>query len=123
VLRRGSIAQLLAAPVLEDPLAAAGVAVVVVVVDVSLFEDVSLFGLLSLALAAAASPELSLFFAPPLLLYRSAYQPPPLRMKPAPPETWRLAEACLQLGHSVSGAALMDCSASQAWPQAVQAYS
>ena len=38
--------------------------------------------------------ELSLFFAPPpLLLYRSAYQPPPLRMKPAPPETWRLAVA------------------------------
>jgi hypothetical protein len=44
-------------------------------------------------------------------------------MKPAPPETWRFAVACLQLGHSVSGAALMDCSASQAWPQSVQAYS
>ena len=26
------------------------------------------------------------FFAP-LLLYRSAYHPPPLRMKPAPPDT------------------------------------
>jgi hypothetical protein len=112
--------QLLAAPVLEDPLedvplGVAGVVVVVVVV-------VSVFGLLSVLLDEL-SPELSLFFAPPLLLYRSAYQPPPLRMKPAPPDTWRFAVACLQFGHSLSGAALMDCSASQAWPQSVQAYS
>ena len=105
---------------LEDvPLGVAGVVVVVVVV----VEAVSVFGLLSLLLDDELSLELSLFFAPPLLLYRSAYQPPPLRMKPAPPDTWRLAVACLQFGHSVSGAALMDCSASQAWPQSVQAYS
>jgi len=90
--------------------------------SVELVVDVdSVLGLLSLELAALLSVELLL--APPLLLYRSAYQPPPLRMKPAPPETWRLAVAWWQLGHSVSGAALIDCSASQAWPQAVQAYS
>lgn len=88
------------------------------VVDVA---GVSVLALLSLL--DDVSLELSLFFAPPLLLYRSAYQPPPLRMNPAPPETWRLAVACLQLGHSVSGAALIDCSASQPWPQEVQAYS
>jgi hypothetical protein len=35
-------------------------------------------------------------------------------MKPAPPEIWRLALAFLQFGHSVNGAALIDCSASQA---------
>jgi hypothetical protein len=69
------------------------------------------------------SLEPSLFLLPLELLYRSAYQPPPLRMKPAPPETWRLAVAAWHFGHSVRGAALMDCSASQAWPQAVQAYS
>lgn len=103
---------------LGDPAGAAGV-VAALVVDV---EDVSVLALPSLL--DDVSLELSLFFAPPpLLLYRSAYQPPPLRMKPAPPETWRLAVACLQLGHSVSGAALIDCSASQPWPQEVQAYS
>ena len=75
---------------------------------------------LSVELEELLSPPL---LPPPLLLYRSAYQPPPLRMKPAPPETWRLAVAWWQWGHSLSGAALMDCSASQAWPQAVQAYS
>ncbi|HYP88196.1 MAG TPA: hypothetical protein VEQ59_08580 [Polyangiaceae bacterium] len=84
-----------------------------------------LTGLLSVvALAELLSLELSLFFAPPpLLLYRSAYQPPPFRMKPAPPETCRLAVAWWQCGHSVKGAALIDCSASQPWPQAVHAYS
>jgi hypothetical protein len=41
-------------------------------------------------------------------LYRSAYQPPPLRMKPAPPDTWRLAASALQLGHDFSGASLID---------------
>jgi hypothetical protein len=35
----------------------------------------------------ALEPALSAFLAPPGLLYKSAYQPPPLRMKPAPPET------------------------------------
>ena len=82
-------------------------------------------GLLSVELLVEVlSVELSLFFAPPpLLLYKSAYQPPPLRMKPAPPDTWRLAVAWWQCGHSVRAAALIDCSASQAWPQAVHAYS
>jgi hypothetical protein len=115
------MAQVLAAPVLEEPLedvpaAAAGVVVVVVVVEASVLGLLSVLDELSL--------ELSTFLEPaPLLLYRSAYQPPPLRMKPAPPDTWRFAVACLQFGHSLSGAALMDCSASQAWPQSVQAYS
>jgi hypothetical protein len=80
------MAQLLAAPVLEGlagVAAALEVSVLVVVVD-------SVFGLLSVAL----DEELSAAgFAPPVLLYRSAYQPPPLRMKPAPPEIWRLAVA------------------------------
>jgi hypothetical protein len=112
------MAQLLAAPVLEGlagVAAALEVSVLVVVVEVD-----SVFGLLSLALDEELSAAA---FAPPVLLYRSAYQPPPLRMKPAPPEIWRLAVAWWQWGHSLSGAALMDCSASQPWPQAVQAYS
>lgn len=118
MLRRGSMTQLLAAPVLEGLAGAAGALdvsdeVVEVVVD-------SVFGLLSLELDEELSAGA---LAPPVLLYRSAYQPPPLRMKPAPPEIWRLALAWWQWGHSVRGAALMDCSASQAWPQAVQAYS
>jgi len=48
----------------------------------------SAFDLPSVDLDDALSLELSAVFLPaPLLLYRSAYQPPPLRMKPAPPET------------------------------------
>jgi hypothetical protein len=117
------MAQLLAAPVLEEPPEDVPLGVVGVVVVVVVAGAASVLGLLSVLLDVDASLELSLFFAPPLLLYRSAYQPPPLRMKPAPPETWRFAVACLQWGHSVSGAALMDCCASQAWPQSVQAYS
>jgi len=101
-------------------LAFAGAAELDVSVEVLVDVD-SVFGLESLELDDEASLEPLL--APPLLLYRSAYQPPPLRMKPAPPDTWRLAVAWWQLGHSLSGAALMDCSASQAWPQAVHAYS
>jgi hypothetical protein len=117
------MAQLLEAPVLGPLEEELGVVVEPddVLVDV---EDVDVLVELSLELAEVV--ELlagSLFLAPPELLYRSAYQPPPLRMKPAPPETWRLALASWHFGHSVSGAALMDCSASQAWPQAVQAYS
>jgi hypothetical protein len=56
--------------------------------------DVSVF-LVSVAGVDADVLSLgSAFFAPPpLLLYRSAYQPPPLRMKPAPPDTWRFAVA------------------------------
>ena len=69
--------------------------------------------------------SLSFFEEPPGLeeLYRSAYQPPPLRMKPAPPETWRLAVSAPHAGQVLSGSALMGCSASQAWEQAVQRYS
>jgi hypothetical protein len=107
-----------------EPLEPLGVDdVVLAAVDVSLFAG-SVLVLLSLVLGVDASAELSLFFAPaPLLLYKSAYQPPPLRMKPAPPEIWRLAVAWWHCGHSVRGAALIDCSASQPWPQAMQAYS
>jgi hypothetical protein len=100
----------------DEPEVELGAADDVDVVVLSLF-------LLSLALLELDSLDELSFFAPPPLLYRSAYQPPPFRMKPAPPDTWRFAVACLQFGHSVRGAALMDCSASQAWPQAVQAYS
>jgi hypothetical protein len=100
-------------------LAGAAGALVDVSDDVLVDVDAGLVAL-SVELEELLSPPL---LAPPLLLYRSAYQPPPLRMKPAPPDTWRLAVAWWQLGHSLSGAALMDCSASQAWPQAVQAYS
>jgi hypothetical protein len=119
--------------VLEEPLTGAlGVleesddVVVLVLVLVLVLGEVdaaSVFVLLSVELVDALSLEVSALFLAPLLLYRSAYQPPPLRMNPAPPETWRLAVAWWQCGHSVSADALMDCSASQAWPQAVQAYS
>jgi hypothetical protein len=59
----------------------------------------------------------------PLELYRSEYQPPPLRMKPPPREICRLACAWLHLGQSVRGAAVIDCWASHWWPQAWQMYS
>jgi len=71
-------------------------------------------------------PESLDFDEPPLLedeLYRSAYQPPPLSMKPVPPEICRFAVCSWQRGHSVSGASLMDCSVSHSLWQAVQAYS
>jgi hypothetical protein len=55
--------------------------------------------------------------------YPSAYQPPPLRRNPVPPETCRLAEALPHLGQSRSGASLILCSASHWLPQAVQMYS
>jgi hypothetical protein len=76
--------QLLAAPVLEpepEEVDELGVAAVEE-------EDVSVF------VVAVLLEELSLpLLLPPELLYKSAYQPPPLRMKPAPPDTWRLADA------------------------------
>lgn len=86
------------------------------------FAELSLFVVLSLF----ASLEVSAFESPDLagaLPYKSAYQPPPFRMKPAPPEICRFAESWWQLGHVFKGAALIDCSASQAWPQAVHKYS
>lgn len=90
MLRRASMAQLLEAPVLEPPDGVDDVEELVDVLDDSVF-------LLSLELELLDDDSLSLFFAlpppPPLLEYRSEYQPPPLRMKPAPPDTWRLAVA------------------------------
>jgi hypothetical protein len=44
-------------------------------------------------------------------------------MKPAPPEIWRFAASFWQWGQDLSGAALIDCSASQAWPHSVHKYS
>jgi len=86
--------QLLAAPVLDEPpedeLPDEVEELLAVEVELAGLLSVELAGLLSVELAE----ELSAFFAPPpLLLYRSAYQPPPFRMKPAPPDTWRLAVA------------------------------
>jgi hypothetical protein len=65
---------------------------------------------------------------PPLLadpdeLYRSEYQPPPLRMKPLPAETCRFALGLSHSGHVSRGSALIDCTASQWWPQASHTYS
>jgi hypothetical protein len=74
-------------------LAGAAGAAVLLAVSVDVVVLVSVFGLLSLVL----EDELSgVALAAPLLLYRSAYQPPPLRMKPAPPEIWRFALAWWQ---------------------------
>jgi hypothetical protein len=88
------MAQLLEAPVLEEPPV---VPVPVVLVEVELAELLVVLLLEDdveslLELELEDSLELS-FLALPPLLYRSAYQPPPLRMKPAPPDTWRLAVA------------------------------
>jgi len=58
---------------------------VVVVVELA-----SALGLVSLVVEVETSDDA---LALPLLLYKSAYQPPPLRMNPAPPEIWRLAVA------------------------------
>jgi hypothetical protein len=44
-------------------------------------------------------------------------------MNPAPPEIWRFALSALHVGQVLRGAALMGCSASHAWPQAVHTYS
>ncbi len=93
MLRRGSMTQLLAAPVLEEPedeLLGVEVEVLAAVLGLA---SVELLLEPEDAVDDELSLELSLFLAPPLLLYRSAYQPPPLRMKPAPPDTWRLAVA------------------------------
>jgi hypothetical protein len=54
----------------------------------------------------------------PLELYKSEYQPPPLRMK-FPPEICRFAVFSWHLGHSSSAGAEIRCSASQAFPQLV----
>jgi hypothetical protein len=81
-----------------------------------LFAAPSLFA--SLGVSAFDSPDFA-----GALPYQSAYHPPPFRMKPAPPDTWRFAVSFWQLGHVFRGAALMDCSASHAWPQAVHKYS
>lgn len=72
---------------LEPPLLPDEDVVVELVLDVSVF-------LLSLEVLLLDDDSLSLFLEElPLLAYRSEYQPPPLRMKPAPPETCRFAVA------------------------------
>jgi len=52
--------------------------------------------------------------APPELVdeYKSAYQPPPLRMNPMPSDTCRCALFFLQVGHFLSGGSFMECTAS-----------
>lgn len=54
--------------------------------------------------------------------YRSAYQPPPLRMK-LPPLIWRWAVSFWHLGHTVRGGAEMRCTSSHWFWQLEQAYS
>lgn len=67
--------------------------------------------------------ESDLGLAAELELYRSEYQPPPLRMNPPPREICRLACGSPQLGQSFNGSSEMDCWASQRWPQASHKYS
>jgi hypothetical protein len=84
------MAQLLAAPVVLEPeLDVPPEALELVVLEAA--GAVSALGLSALLLSPdLLSPDL-LSLAPSLgflaLLYRSAYQPPPFKMKPAPPET------------------------------------
>jgi hypothetical protein len=54
--------------------------------------------------------------------YRSAYQPPPLRMK-LPPLIWRLAVFCPHLGQVSLASAVIRWTSSQTFPQFEQAYS
>lgn len=67
----------------------------------------------------ALAGEQQLLAVPLLLLpgfaeeYRSEYHPPPLRMKPEPPETSRFAVAWWHSGQSRSADSVMRCSASQ----------
>jgi hypothetical protein len=56
------------------------------------------------------------------LEYKSAYQPPPLRMK-LPAEICRWAVFSLQAGQVSSGASTIRCSSSHSWPQAAHLYS
>jgi hypothetical protein len=84
------MAQLLAAPVLLEPVVEAPLEALDVV-D-ALLDAESVLGLSALLLSVLLLPlellsEPSAGFFAPLLLYRSAYHPPPLRMKPAPPDT------------------------------------
>jgi hypothetical protein len=64
-------------------------------------------------------PEAGLCFVPPFEAYPSEYHPPPLRMKPAPPETMRRAVFFRHSGHLSRGGSLILWSASQSWPHAV----
>jgi len=72
---------------------------------------------------ALAPPSASFFPDDPPELYPSAYHPPPLRMKPAPPETCRRAVRWAQTGQVSSAGSLIRCSASHSWWQLVQKYS
>ena len=52
--------------------------------------------------------------------YKSDSQPPPLRMKPAPP-IMRRALSFPHAGHFLIGLSVMRCSRSNSWPQLSQA--
>ncbi|HKY37557.1 MAG TPA: hypothetical protein VJN18_16560 [Polyangiaceae bacterium] len=93
------MAQLLAAPVLfepleeeplepleEEPLEPLGAVDALVVAESVLGLSAPFLSALLLSLDPESLEPSAGFFAP-LLLYRSAYQPPPLRMNPAPPDT------------------------------------
>jgi len=86
------MAQVLAAPVLLEPLGEEDPLDALELVEV-LLAAVSVFGLSALffsSLLLSLEPpslEPSAGFFAPLLLYRSAYHPPPFKMKPAPPDT------------------------------------
>jgi hypothetical protein len=56
-------------------------------------------------------------------LYRSEYQPPPLRMKAPPPEIWRLAVFSWHLGQVSSAFSEMRCSTSHWLAHEEQTYS
>lgn len=45
-------------------------------------------------------------------LYKSAYQPPPFKIKPVPREICRLAVSSLHFPQALSGGSLIDCSVS-----------
>lgn len=61
-------------------------------------------------LAELDSEEEELLAAPPEEeLYKSEYQPPPLRMNPPLREIWRWASGFPQEGQSLSGLAVIDC--------------
>jgi hypothetical protein len=90
---------------LDPPLSLDGLSVV----DVFSVDALSVDGLLSVEVLD--SPSLDA--AAGLLdaeLYRSEYQPLPLRMNPVPREICRRAVCAWQLGHSVMALSLMDCS-------------
>lgn len=93
-----------------DVLGAAGFSAGALVLAVSVFvsDFVSVFDS-----PALVSEEAAVLSPPSFLagaeLYRSEYQPPPLRMKPPPREIWRFASALPQSGQSLSGSSEILC--------------